>query len=106
MKLSRVKIQNLRSIKSMDFAFPESGFLVLVGANNAGKSNVIRAINNILGAEWWSHDKLERHDFYGRDPQNEILISLSFDTGERAWVKKDEDKDEYRAYVNYGGGRN
>jgi putative ATP-dependent endonuclease of the OLD family len=105
MKLTHIKIQNFRSIKSMDFAFPESGFLVLVGANNAGKSNVIRAINNILGAEWWSHDKLERHDFYGRDPQNEIAISLSFDTGERAWVKKDEEKDEYRTYVNYGSGR-
>lgn len=38
MKLTRVKIDNFRSIKSMDFAFPESGFLVLVGANNAGKS--------------------------------------------------------------------
>ena len=37
MKLTRVKIDNFRSIKSMDFAFPESGFLVLVGANNAGK---------------------------------------------------------------------
>jgi len=105
MQLTRIQINNFRSIKSMDLAFPESGFLVLVGANNAGKSNVIRAINNILGAEWWSHDKLERHDFYGRDPQNEIAISLSFDTGERAGVKKDDDKDEYRAYVNYGGGR-
>ncbi len=52
MKLTRVKIDNFRSIKSMDFAFPESGFLVLVGANNAGKSNVIRAINNIFGVEW------------------------------------------------------
>jgi hypothetical protein len=26
MKLTRVKIDNFRSIKSMDFAFPESGF--------------------------------------------------------------------------------
>ena len=105
MKLNHVKINNYRSIKSMDFSFPESGFLVLVGANNAGKSNVIRAINNILGAEWWSQDKLERHDFYARDPQNEIQISLSFDTGETAGFKKNEEKEEYRAYVNYGRGR-
>lgn len=34
MKLPRVKIDNFRSIKSVDFSFPESGFLVLVGANN------------------------------------------------------------------------
>lgn len=105
MKLTSVKINNFRSIKSMDFAFPESGFLVLVGANNAGKSNVIRGLNNILGAEWWSQDKLERHDFYGRDPQNEILISLSFDTGETAGFKRDAEKDEYRCYVNYGSAK-
>ncbi len=105
MKLTRITIQNFRSIKLMDFTFPDSGFLVLVGANNAGKSNVIRAINNILGAEWWSQDKLERHDFYARDPQNAIEISLSFNTGETAGFKKDEEKDEYRAYVNYGRGR-
>jgi putative ATP-dependent endonuclease of OLD family len=47
MKLTRVKIDNFRSIKSMDFAFPESGFLVLVGANNAGKSE-----GSIATASW------------------------------------------------------
>ena len=52
MKLSQVKINNFRSIKTLDFNFPESGILVLAGANNAGKSNIIRAINNILGVDW------------------------------------------------------
>ena len=32
MQLTRIQINNFRSIKSMDLAFPESGFLVLVGA--------------------------------------------------------------------------
>jgi putative ATP-dependent endonuclease of OLD family len=105
MKLTRVKINNFRSIKSVDFSFPERGFLVLVGANNAGKSNIIRAINNIFGVEWWSQDKLDRHDFYGRDPNNKICISLSFDTGETAGFKWDDEKAEHRGYVKYRSGR-
>ena len=105
MKLSQVKINNFRSIKTLDFNFPESGILVLAGANNAGKSNIIRAINNILGVDWWSHDRLERHDFYGRDRENQIFISLCFDTRETAGFKWDDEKSEYKAYVNYGRGR-
>ena len=81
MKLIRVKIDNFRSIKSMDFAFPESGFFVLVGANNAGKSNIIRAINDICGEEWVTTEKLLDHDFYGRDRNRALSIELSFDNG-------------------------
>jgi len=47
MKLVRVRIENFRSIRSEEFAFPESNMLVLVGANNAGKSNIIRAIDAV-----------------------------------------------------------
>lgn len=52
MKLSRIRIQNYRSIKDTVFDFPESGILVLVGENNAGKSNIIRAIDLICGEAW------------------------------------------------------
>jgi predicted ATP-dependent endonuclease of OLD family len=38
MKLTAVKIQNFRSMKSADFSFPETGFVVSGGANNAGES--------------------------------------------------------------------
>jgi putative ATP-dependent endonuclease of the OLD family len=81
MKLTRVKIDNFRSIKCVDFSFPESGFLVLVGANNAGKSNIIRAINSICGEEWVTTEKLLNHDFYGRDRNRALSVELSFDNG-------------------------
>ncbi len=81
MKLNHVKINNFRSIKSMDFSFPKRGFLVLVGANNAGKSNIIRAINDICGEEWVTTEKLLDHDFYGRDRNRALSIELSFDNG-------------------------
>lgn len=100
MKLKRVVIENFRSIRRIEFDFPESNLLVLVGANNAGKSNIIRAVNNILGPDWWSHDRLETHDFYARDQQNKIFISLTFDTGEIASFEWDDEKSEYRAFLN------
>src|SRR5262249_44276464 len=90
---------NFRSIKSMDFTFPERGFLVLVGANNAGKSNIIRAINAICGEEWVTAEKLVDHDFYGRDRKNALSIELSFDNGSSVRLssasKWAEYKDQY-----------
>ncbi len=64
MKLKRMVIENFRSIKHIEFDFPASNLLILVGGNNAGKSNIIRAVNNILGPDWWSHARLEIYDFY------------------------------------------
>jgi len=42
MKIKKIYIKNFRSIKELSFTFPEKGFLVLVGPNNAGKSNILR----------------------------------------------------------------
>lgn len=38
MKISKVYLKNFRSIKEVEFTFLESRLMVLVGANNAGKS--------------------------------------------------------------------
>jgi len=79
MKLKRIKIRNFKSIKSLDFDFPDSGILVLVGENNSGKSNIIRAIDAISGEGWYGKEKLEDHDFYLRNRENQIDVSLTFD---------------------------
>lgn len=81
MKLSKVSIHNYRSIKDVEFEFPASGILVLVGENNAGKSNIIRAIDLICGESWIGKEKLEDHDFYQRNKVNDIKINLFFDNG-------------------------
>src|SRR5690242_7766371 len=97
MKLTRVSIRNFRSIKELSFNFPESGFLVLVGTNNAGKSNIIRAINAICGEEFFNSDKLETHDYYLRDSKNHPRIQLSFDDGNLAQYS------EHKSWVEYLG---
>lgn len=48
MYLSRLYIKNYRSIKELDLVLAR-GKNVLVGRNNAGKSNIIRAIDLVLG---------------------------------------------------------
>ncbi len=81
MLLKKVSIKNFKSIKHLEFDFPESNILVLVGENNAGKSNIIRAIDVICGESWYGKEKLEDHDFYLRNPKNDIEINLYWDDG-------------------------
>jgi len=81
MLLKKVSIKNFKSIKDIEFEFPESNILVLVGENNAGKSNIIRAIDVICGESWYGKEKLEDHDFYLRKHENDIEVNLFFDDG-------------------------
>lgn len=100
MKLKTVAIQNFRSIKDLTLEFPDSGMLVLVGANNAGKSNLIRAIDTVCGETWRFADKMDDHDFYGRDRSQEITIDLHFRNGRRAsWSSSNK----WGAYTDSSG---
>jgi len=66
MYLSRLSIENYRSIKNLDIRF-SPGKNVLVGRNNAGKSNILKAINLVLGEnspDYKNNDNLTIDDFY------------------------------------------
>ncbi|MEQ9220238.1 MAG: AAA family ATPase [Cyclobacteriaceae bacterium] len=102
MKLSRVHIQNFKSIKDLEFDFPESGLLVLVGENNSGKSNIIRAIDLICGEAWIGKEKLEDHDYYLRDKDNEIEIDLFFDTRHSVHFSPNNGKWGVTCYRDWG----
>jgi predicted ATP-dependent endonuclease of OLD family len=45
MKLSRVDIKNFRSIQDLTIDFTESQFKILVGKNESGKSNILKALS-------------------------------------------------------------
>jgi len=49
MKLKRVDISNFRSIGEMKLSFKGHGHKVLVGKNESGKSNILRALNLLSG---------------------------------------------------------
>lgn len=77
MKLRRVRIQNYRSIKLADFC--PTTLCALIGGNNCGKSNVLRAINLVLGDRWPSVRGIEDKDFHGYDENSDISITIWFD---------------------------
>lgn len=66
MYLSRLYIKNYRSIKELDIQFTK-GKSVIIGRNNAGKSNIIKAIDLLLGENIPTYAKAENiteNDFY------------------------------------------
>ena len=77
MKISRLQIENFRSIKRLDVELQQ--ITSLVGPNNAGKSNILFAIQKVLGRDWVTVKSFEEDDVYGRDLSADVNIALSFD---------------------------
>ena len=77
MKVRRVRIQNYRSVKDADF-YP-SDLCALIGGNNCGKSNVLKAINLVLGERWPGVRSVEDKDFHGYSEDCEIAVTIWFD---------------------------
>lgn len=67
MKIQRVHIENFRSIKELDF-FPDD-YCVLIGENNSGKTNILRALNLALGETWPTERHFSEEDFYNQEDQ-------------------------------------
>ncbi len=76
MHLSRVFIKNYRSIKKLDVSF-EEGKNVIVGRNNSGKSNIVKAIDLVLGETsptWNKSENITENDFYNGNTDEELFI--------------------------------
>ena len=67
MRATKLTIDHYRSIEHVELFFPEGKPLVLFGPNNAGKSNIISAINRILGERYAPYIDMEDSDFFLRD---------------------------------------
>lgn len=57
--------------------------MVLLGQNNAGKSNIAKALELALGAFWAGSHEPEDHEFFGRDRNQVIEITVRFDPADR-----------------------
>lgn len=81
MRLKRIVIDHYRSIEHLELLFPVGKPLVLFGPNNAGKSNILSAINRLLGERYPTYIEMLDSDFYGRDKESypESNIMASFD---------------------------
>jgi len=78
MKIKSVTISGYRSIKDT-ITFDFGNINALIGANNTGKSNILRAIYSVLGRDWITVNTFDENDVYGRDPEQDITISIEFD---------------------------
>ncbi|OFV66966.1 MAG: chromosome segregation protein SMC [Candidatus Syntrophoarchaeum butanivorans] len=76
MYVSKLVVKGYRSLADVEINF-NPGIDVIVGKNNAGKSNIIRALNSILGERHPSYVRFENRDFYsdGSDSVHEIIIA-------------------------------
>ena len=103
MKITRVEIRNWRSIKDVDFC-PEN-VTVLVGPNNAGKSNILSAINFLLGDRWPMHANLTESDYFNGEMRRDIYIRLGLDHPRYGSVEFDTSKDKYMMSAHDHDGR-
>ena len=86
MKLTRIRIHNFRSINDAEVEAHE--FTMLVGANNAGKSNFMNALRCFYGDITWSDDDFPKHPLNPQD--EESWVELSFDLSDDEWKILDE----------------
>jgi predicted ATPase len=86
MRITRLHIENYRSIKDLDFELGD--LCVLIGENNAGKSNILRALNLVLGEMWPSDRSFDEEDFHGHNTAKDIVIQVYFDTVRVEWRNK------------------
>jgi len=76
MAIQRLRIQNYRSIANLDLSLQPLN--ALIGPNNSGKSNILRALNLVLG-ETWPSRPLPTKDFFEHDARNPMTIEVYFD---------------------------
>lgn len=77
MRISHVRIKNYRSIKQLDLK--PGGITALVGPNNSGKTNILNALNFLLGDRFPMITGLDDKNFFGKSRDHGLLIQVWFE---------------------------
>ncbi|KPJ56295.1 hypothetical protein AMJ49_05205 [Parcubacteria bacterium DG_74_2] len=78
MKIKKVTIYGYRSIKEpLELELKDVN--AIIGGNNVGKSNILKAIWTVLGRDWVTVNNFCEDDVYLRDGENDIKITIEFD---------------------------
>lgn len=72
--IKKILIKNFRSIKNL--VFEPSNLSALIGPNSSGKTNILKAIDLVLGEGWTTKAKVARELF--NDPKEKIIIEIVF----------------------------
>lgn len=99
MKITKVYIENYKSIKSLEFT-PSEYLNVFIGENSVGKSNIFDAINWLLGPVYPSFNNVKDEERYLGDSNNKIKIRLHFDDSK--YLELAEEWQDYRGNIKSG----
>jgi putative ATP-dependent endonuclease of the OLD family len=77
MRITSAKLTNWRSCREVSFA--AGRITAFVGANNAGKTAILSALDFLMGANWPSVQRLEDGDFYGRTRKLGMRVQVWFE---------------------------
>lgn len=77
MKLKKFEIDHFRSIEHIEVNFPENCPVILFGPNNVGKSNVLAALDCMLGEKYATYVEFQDSDYYFRDRDKNSQISFT-----------------------------
>ena len=78
MKITRIHIENYKSIRELDIK-PNPKLNAFLGENSVGKSNIFKAIYWLLGPIYPTFNATTKQDHYLGDENNKILIQLYFE---------------------------
>lgn len=73
--IKKITIENFRSIKHLEFE--PLNLCAIVGANSSGKSNILKAIDLVLGEGWTTKAKVAKELFNDISKPIKILVELS-----------------------------
>ncbi len=75
-KLKSISIENFRSIGNEPavIRFFQKKPVIIIGENNSGKTNIIRAIELMFGEFHPKYKNLEDYDHFQRDPNKKVVI--------------------------------
>lgn len=77
MRIETLTIKNFRSIKgSLTVSFSDTK-TVLVGKNNSGKTNILKALEILLGERWPYYIDIKEKDFFNKRERIEIKAVIS-----------------------------
>ena len=77
MRLTRFLISKFRSIENLEVIFPKDKPVILFGQNNVGKSNILRALDIMLGEKHAAYYDFQDSDYFMRDKNTNPNISFT-----------------------------
>lgn len=79
MRINKLSLKNYRTFEDLEILFPDF-YTAICGQNDAGKSNVIKALQVLLGND--------EHYYYRRRPSNDLALDSDYPK----WLPSDEEK--------------